>query len=1360
MLFPYGGYAQSWESEYQQLMNLYQNQQFNQAFSLGQQGLARLKQEEGVQNQHYARQLRLMVLICYSAGIYEQGQEYAQQEVALRKLLKIQNLKPYAEALFNLALLKLSTQEASAAAHLLEQSEALYTESSDTTSTLTHIQLYLAEAYLQSHEYRKVENLLSELSQSLAAEQPSGADLGLVWYLKYKLSEATEEEPDTHALYKAVSFFEQSEENKYLEFKGAALQVLASVYQQREDFERAIDLYQTLNHLYEEKQLTDSLQWASILNNLGRLSLKVKPEEARRWLQKAYEINSNKLKPEDARLWASIDNYAMSLYEQGKTDQALQLYQTHKEQAQDTITLMSQAFASALNNHALLLRDAGYSSSAIQSLHQAEKVLRSITLKTKNEQLKIATLYYNLARTYQHLTQYDTAIYYYKRSTEISKLANANISSEYLAAITGMAALYQDIGFFTESEIFYNEALRIQKELGGTETNVYASILSNYALLYQEKGDYTKAKEVFDEARTIKRKLLGLDHPEYIMVLANMGLLYLEQANFEQARRMLETVLIKNENLYGSTHPQVAQSLTNLARLEIAVGAYPEAEPLLKQALQIQRTVYGEQHSAYAITAIEMANFYMQLGNYEAAEPLLLHSRDILQKSYGTYHPDYATATQNLAVLFEVKGNKEMAEKYLLETLDIDQHTLGKQHPSYAIALSNLASFYQKNDSLAQAMPLLEEAILICQNVLGKEHPLYSSTLLNLALLYQDMGEYNKAAPLIDEVVTLRKKLLGAQHPDYAYALYGKAVNSYRLNRYEEVETIFKEVIELYTWQLKEYFPALSEKEKSAFYQRIEPVLNAYRDFAMNMNLQENELSEQVHQELLANLYDLQLITKAMLLDASSRIRRSIFQRGDEKLIEVYEQWLLLKEQLAKYYTLSTQELQSRKLNLKKIEAEANELEKKLSAGSQLFASSLESRELSWRDVQQQLKENEAAVEILRISKEEEGLIFYIALIIEPQALSPRLVVLPDGLAMETKNYNYYKNAIEFRIEDELSYALYWKAIADALAPHIETVYVAPDGIYNKISLISLYNLETKTFLLDEINLRMLSSTRELTENDPAQTSTTKITEAFLLGYPDYQLRVLDQTVASGQGEENFMADIGTALASHQQVIGGKESYELHPLPGTMLEVNSIEKMMQGENWRVKKLLGSGAREETLKQLVMPNVLHIATHGYFLSDLPIESDLRAYGIHMQNIGANPLLRSGLLLAGAASTLHHNDSMNLITEDGVLTAYEAMNLNLSGTDLVVLSACETGLGEVKNGEGVYGLQRAFLVAGAKSVLMSLWKVNDESTTELITLFYENWLSGQRKSVALLNAQRSMREKYEEPYHWAAFVMIGR
>jgi CHAT domain-containing protein len=217
---------------------------------------------------------------------------------------------------------------------------------------------------------------------------------------------------------------------------------------------------------------------------------------------------------------------------------------------------------------------------------------------------------------------------------------------------------------------------------------------------------------------------------------------------------------------------------------------------------------------------------------------------------------------------------------------------------------------------------------------------------------------------------------------------------------------------------------------------------------------------------------------------------------------------------------------------------------------------------------------------------------------------------------------------------------------------------------------------------------------------------------------------------------------------------------EVSELPGTETEIIEISDILRQKNWKLSKNMRDKAREGSLKNVASPRVLHIATHGYFLDDIESNPDSKVFGVNSKVALENPLLRSGLLFAGASLEIAGNMNNDLDDNDnGILTAFEAMNLDLDKTELVVLSACETGLGEVKNGEGVYGLQRAFEVAGASTVMMSLWTVNDFTTRELMIKFYEGWVESGDKRKAFIDAQLYMKEKYKWPFYWGPFVMVG-
>ena len=427
-------------------------------------------------------------------------------------------------------------------------------------------------------------------------------------------------------------------------------------------------------------------------------------------------------------------------------------------------------------------------------------------------------------------------------------------------------------------------------------------------------------------------------------------------------------------------------------------------------------------------------------------------------------------------------------------------------------------------------------------------------------------------------------------------------------------------------------------------------------------------------------------------------------------------------------------------------------LKKQLSKRSELFAKEFDVSNTSWKDVRKVLNDNEAAIEIIRFKKY--GIIphkfrpeimqhnftdtvLYAALIVTKNTVhNPKLVMLENGNEMEQMYARQYRRSKDFEYLDRDSYDAFWSKIAKELKG-IDRVYVSLDGVFNSINLSSVYDPVNNNYLIDEMDIRIVTNTKDIIKyrNGPDGNDSNK---AALFGDPQYY-------------------------------IGPKKSRPyVIPLPGTKREIEKISALMADKNWDAEVYLGIDAGEETLKKVNNPRVLHIATHGIFI-DINKSNTSALISGEKEKFRENPLLRSILLFKGSENTILKNlekDSSNNISadtalsyEDGLLSAYEALSLNLDNTELVILSACETGLGEVSNGEGVYGLQRAFQVAGAKALIMSLWNVNDQATQELMTSFYENWLSGMNKRDAFREAQLKIKDKYKKFKYWGAFVMIG-
>ncbi len=495
-------------------------------------------------------------------------------------------------------------------------------------------------------------------------------------------------------------------------------------------------------------------------------------------------------------------------------------------------------------------------------------------------------------------------------------------------------------------------------------------------------------------------------------------------------------------------------------------------------------------------------------------------------------------------------------------------------------------------------------------------------------------------------------------------------------------------------------------------------------------------------------------------------MKNRILNSKDSALIQEYESWNNLKLALAKYQQMSQEDFKKTGLNLDSLENLANEMEKSLSLKSESFAKITDKKTPTWRDIQRKLKKNEAAVEIVRVNKfgvqkivtdttdfhykdslkefptyslyDLTDTVYYAALIVKKKSKQPELVLLTNGNELENQTFKKYRNKVLFRIDDKESYQKYWLPIQEKLQK-IKKVYFSPDGIYNQINLNILQNPKSQQYILDEIEIQQMTNTKEILAFSPTQTLPTgeglKTFKASLFGRPAY-----DMDSVSYLANVELSKEINNSYALRDIRDLRKGSFS--DLLGTEKEIQIIDSLLKSKNIQTEKHLLDQATEQKIKALQNPSILHIATHGFFIADSTTK---------------NPMLNSGILLAGVSNYYRAEEKPD--TDDGVLTAHEAQNLHLDNTDLVVLSACETGLGEIRNGEGVYGLQRAFKAAGAKSILMSHWKVDDKVTQELMSLFYENWLKIGNKRTAFKMTQAQIREKYKNPYFWGAFVLVG-
>lgn len=973
-------------------------------------------------------------------------------------------------------------------------------------------------------------------------------------------------------------------------------------------------------------------------------------------------------------------------YQAGAIDAALENFGKAVQQASRLADKPNYSLALYSYNYAMALMEAGRYTESEQWFLSSLPVLAD---GYGAGSLQYTRCFYSLALLYTEMGRYKEAESMNAAAVNYFKEKPVQQSDDYLNALNNMARIYQGMGNYQEAEKFFTALLNYYRQLPDVRPDVLSGILNNLGELYRVMDDDEKAEPLFRESLEISKK--QKDEPlASVSALNNIALLYKATGRYAEAEASYKEALKHYEEAGKQNHPDYTNPLNNLGELYRGMGRYEDAADAFVKVIGLRKELLGEENVNYANALNNLALVYLEIGGTKEAEPLLEKCSGIYLKLLGDKHIYYANSLSNLASAYTAEGKYEQAEKLKLQALSIFRDALGEKNIRYAQYLNGTAIVYFKMKKYAEAIKYLEQARSVLSEKVSEDHYDAIDVMYNLAEMYRITGQDTKADDL------------------YLRAMKG------------------------YLKLIKNYFPSLSEEEKTDFYYTLSNRFDSYNSFVIE-RAQEGKAAD----TLVYAMYDLQLATKGLLLNETGRLYPAVVASKDKSLMELYDKWLARKKLLAEQYRLSPEELLTKDIDVSRTEKEVNEMEKELYART--GSSSIASR--SWRDIKKVLQPNEAAVEMVRVQFYNGQLwtdsVYYAALVITGNSSKPQLVIIPKGEKIEERSLPFYHDHIRKKEEDTKSYSAFWQPLQPSLK-NIDHVYFSADGLYHQLNLYSLMNPQSKKYLVDEMSITLLSNTNELTQKKISTTTPDLIAELF--GDPDYN----EETPGSSNKEvSRFGIDY------------------LPELPGTKVEVDTIGNILQSHKWMVRVHTRTGASEEELKNVKHPQVLHVATHGYFLKNIEaFGNDDKILGIEATKVKENPLLRSGLMLAGAAT--NSSDSLTLKEkEDGILTAYEASTLDLSHTELVVLSACETGLGEVRNGQGVYGLQRAFLVAGADALIMSLWVVDDYATQELMTGFYEEWSRDPKgsKQKAFRAAQLKLKEKYPSPYYWGAFVMIG-
>jgi CHAT domain-containing protein/tetratricopeptide (TPR) repeat protein len=839
------------------------------------------------------------------------------------------------------------------------------------------------------------------------------------------------------------------------------------------------------------------------------------------------------------------------------------------------------------------------------------------------------------------------------------------------------------------------EALEIRKQVLGDAHLDYAQCLNCVGVLYRYMGDYAHAEPLLRQASAVSKRVLGDRHPEYANTLNNLGSLHARMGDYAKAELLYREALAIAKQALGDTHPDSAPFLDNLASLYSDMGDYTKAEPLYRQALEVRRQALGDTHPDYVNTLNNLGLLYERMGDYAHAEPLLRQALETRKQALGVEHPDYVTTLNNLGLLYERMGDYAQAEPLLRQALETRKQTLGVEHLDYAISLNNLAGLYRDMSDYAAAEPLLRQALEIHRQVLGVEHPGYAHSLTNLAGLLHDVGNEAQAEPLLRQALIIREKLL------------------------------------------EKIFAIQSERQRIDFLRSLRASLMVYLSIALSGSGPGP-----------ADLYGHVLLWKGAVAARQAEDRLARDQPELRPLIDDLNRSRSLWAQAA-FSVPAPERRGAWHEQLNRLRDQKEELESRL---ARLSGAYRQWRQISAADVAGGLPQAVALIELFEYihyspPKEKKGRTRaegrLLAFILR-QGREPALVPLESSQAISQAVQSWRDrlrdgdvpalDAASARVAERV-----WKP----LAPHlvgVQTVVVAPDGALCRFPLAALPGTRPGTYLLEDLNLGYATSGRHVMELLAGSAPPTR--GILAVGGIDY-----GAPVARAQAEADGVRGRSAPLDDRTRA-------GFAALPGTGVEARSalqtFQRAFPGEPALL--LTGGDPSEERIKGELAARrrFLHFAGHGFFApptfvsalragagaADAPFRGlsrdEERAFGL-------SPMLLSGLALAGVDRPVGGPANAPL-AEDGILTAEEVAGLDLRGTELVVLSACETGLGNVAGGEGVLGLQRAFQSAGAQTLVTSLWKVDDAATAVLMDEFYANlWHKKLPKLDALRQAQ---------------------
>lgn len=899
-------------------------------------------------------------------------------------------------------------------------------------------------------------------------------------------------------------------------------------------------------------------------------------------------------------------------------------------------------------------------------------------------------------------------------------------TSHYLYAKT-----YCNLGFAYYQQNKYQAALEcfnigmtlLAKQISDT-SNTYIAYVLQYANCFYDVSNYYAALDINLKYIPICNTKYGKKSWQYVSAITGAGNAYAQLGIYDSSFYYHNESLSLRKQIFGTKHKEYAKGLSNIANVYSLQGKIADAIYYAEQEIKILKDAKEDNSLEYCVSLLNLGSYYREVGLLEKAVNYYIEYLQKIAVIKSRYSFQFINGIHKLTSLY-LSTNEESLIKDAIGFLYESKYLLVKMKAEetiyYATTFSQLGKAYSKEiiNKPDSAIYFINHSLSLIKKLGLANTEGYAINMSNLAKAYALQKKYDEAINVYREIVALYKKMYGDNFYKFSTIYNNMAIYYFYAGKYVQCDSFLNYSSQLEKEYLLKNTEGLTENEKDEYASSIKQSTFIAYDIR---NAKKIKLKNDW-------LYNNILFYKGILLESSKGVLNSIRKSNNTVLKEKVNKYWQLKQWLGNQL-LITKDKRSEKFD--EIASEATLLERELMRSSEEFRNWKEQFNIQWKQLQSKLKQNEAAIEFVSylLPVENSELNYYVAMIALPNVSEPILVPLFneadfDKLVKKGNQESVVKKLYRSTITSNKTqpsdslYHLIWKPLLPYLK-NITTIYFSADGVINNLNLAAIITPQGKR-LIEDYTFYQQSSTRNILKNQH-NLSFSKIQFWGGIQYDDSKT-----TATTRSGTFNY-------------------------LPGTLDEINNISTLITNKTGKKNIMLQSvNATEKNFKNLSgnSPEILHIATHGFFFAE-------KTASKNKFESAKNPMLRSGLALANA-NIYWSNTTATDEDEDGILAAYEIANMDLSNTKLVVLSACETGLGDIKSGEGVYGLQRAFKMAGVQYIIMSLWQVPDLETKEFMETFYTYCLQGKDIRTAFRATQIDMNKKYQ-PYQWAAFVLI--